>query len=82
MDGAILSSPPQQKRRGGKKKFVSKSMDSISQGINSIALLMSLIKRKPVFGFGDQVQLKLACSASYRLEIWDIETRGIILSKQ
>ena len=31
--GAILSSPPQQKKRSGKKKFVSKSVDSISQGM-------------------------------------------------
>ena len=41
--------------------------------------------RKPVFGVSDQVRLKLACSAtetSYRLEILDIETRDIILSRQ
>ena len=41
--------------------------------------------RKPVFGVSDQVRLKHACAvteASYRLEISDIETRGIILSWQ
>ena len=46
---------------------------------------MSLLMRKPVFGVCDQVRLKPACSAtetSRRLEILDIETRGIILSKQ
>ena len=38
-----------------------------------------------MFGISDQVRLKLACSAtetSWRLEILDIETTGIILSKQ
>ena len=46
---------------------------------------MSLVTRKPVFGIFDQVRLKPACSASeasYSLEISDIETRGIILSRQ
>ena len=46
---------------------------------------MSLITRKPVFGVCNQVRLKPACSAtetSQCLEILDIETRGIILSKQ
>ena len=41
--------------------------------------------RKPVFGVCDQVRLKPACSAtetSHRLEISDIETRDIILSRQ
>ena len=36
-------------------------------------------------GFSDQVRLEPACSASetsYRLEILDIETRGIIISQQ
>ena len=45
----------------------------------------SPVKGEPVFGVCDQVRLKLACSAiqtSKRLEILDIETRGIILSKQ
>ena len=48
-------------------------------------MYMSLVTRKPVFGVSDQVRLKPACSAteaSYRLEISDIETRGIILSRQ
>ena len=41
--------------------------------------------RKPVFGVCDQVRLKPACSVtetSWSLEISDIETRGIILSRQ
>ena len=45
----------------------------------------SYVMRKPVFGVCDQVRLKPACSAvetSKRLEISDIETRGIILSRQ
>ena len=40
--------------------------------------------RKPVFGVCDQGRLELACAAtedSYRLEISDIETRGIILDQ-
>ena len=46
---------------------------------------LSLVTRKPVFGVCDQVKLKPAYSASetrWRLEISDIKTRGIILSKQ
>ena len=46
---------------------------------------MSLVMRKPVFGVCDQARHKLACSAtdtSKRLEILDIETTDIILSKQ
>ena len=46
---------------------------------------MSLVTSKPVFGVFDQVRHKPACTAteaSERLEILDIETRGIILSKQ
>ena len=41
--------------------------------------------RKPVFGVCDQIRLKLACAATEampRLEILDIETRYIMLSKQ
>ena len=41
--------------------------------------------RKPVFGSCDQVRLKSACSAaeiSEGLEMSDIETRGIILSRK
>ena len=41
--------------------------------------------RKPVFGVCDQVRHKPACAAIeawYRLEISDIETGGIILSRQ
>ena len=46
---------------------------------------LSLITRKPVFGIFDYVRLKpasAATEASWRLEISDIETRGIILSEQ
>ena len=46
---------------------------------------VSLVTRKPVFGVFDQVRLKPACSAtetSYRLDISDLETRGIILPRQ
>ena len=46
---------------------------------------MSHITRKSVFGVSDQVRLKPACSAteaSQCLEILDIETRGIILSRK
>ena len=45
---------------------------------------MSLVTRKPVFGVSDQVRLKAACSAtenSYSLEILDLASIGIILSK-
>ena len=48
-------------------------------------VLMSLVTRKPVFGVCDQGTLKPACAvteASYRLEISDIKSRGIILSRQ
>ena len=46
---------------------------------------MSLVMRKPVFGICDQVRFKPACAATearYRLESSDIESRGIILSRQ
>ena len=46
---------------------------------------MSLVTRKPVFGVCDQVRHKPLCEATearWRLEISDIETRGIIPSKQ
>ena len=46
---------------------------------------LSLVTRKPVFGVCDQVSLKPSCSATetrYMLEIFDLETRGIILSRQ
>ena len=46
---------------------------------------LSLVMRKLVYGVCDQVRLKPACSAteaSYRLEILDIETRDIRLSRQ
>ena len=46
---------------------------------------MSLLTRKPVFGVYNQVRHKPAYAATdarWRLEIWDIETRGIILSRQ
>ena len=46
---------------------------------------IDLVTRKPVFGVCNQGRLKSACAAtqaSWRLEISDIETRGIILSRQ
>ena len=46
---------------------------------------MSLVTRKPVFGVRDQGRLKPVCApteARYRLEISDIETEVIILSRQ
>ena len=46
---------------------------------------MSPVTRKPVFGVCDHVRLKPVCSAteaSWSLEISDIETRDIILSRQ
>ena len=46
---------------------------------------MSLITKKPVFEVCDQVRHKQTCTATearWRLEISDIETRGIILSRQ
>ena len=46
---------------------------------------MSLITRKPVFGIFDQIGLKPACLAtetSYSLEILDIASESILLSKQ
>ena len=46
---------------------------------------LSPITRKPVFGVFNQVRQKPACAATEarsRLEISDIETRSIILSKQ
>ena len=48
-------------------------------------LYMSLVTRKPVFGVSDQVRFKPVCTAietSWRLEILNVETTGIILSKQ
>ena len=48
-------------------------------------ILLSLVMRNPVFRVCDQVRLKLACSAtetSTSLEILDLESLGIILSRQ
>ena len=45
---------------------------------------MSLVMRKPVFGVSDQVRHKPGCTVTedgYRLEISDLESRGIVLSK-
>ena len=45
----------------------------------------SLVTRKPVFGVCDQVRHKPGCAATeagWRLEILDIETLGIVLSRQ
>ena len=44
---------------------------------------MSLVVRKPVFGVSDQVPDKLGCTSAEddkRLEILDLEKRGIVLS--
>ena len=44
---------------------------------------MSCVARKPVFGVSDQVWHKLGCTAtedSYRLQILDQGSRGIVLS--
>ena len=46
---------------------------------------MSLVTRKPVFGFCEQVRLKPVCSGthtSYILEVLDVTTRGVVLSMQ
>ena len=46
---------------------------------------MSQVTRKPVFGVCDQGRLKPACAtteARKRLEILDIQTKGIILYRQ
>ena len=46
---------------------------------------MSLVVRKPVFGISDQVRHKSDCTASedgYRLENWDIGSRGIVLCSE
>ena len=49
-----------------------------------IAQLLSLVVRKPVFGVSDQVRHKSGCFTAtedgYRLEISDLDSRGIVLS--
>ena len=43
---------------------------------------LSLVMTKPVFGVSDQVRHKVDCTAtedSYRIEISDLESRGIVL---
>ena len=45
---------------------------------------LSLVVRKPVFGVSDQVRHKPGCTASEddkKLEISDLESRGIVLSE-
>ena len=45
--------------------------------------LLSLVVRKPVFGVSDLVRHKFGCTATedgWRLEISDLESRGIVLS--
>ena len=64
----------------------------VSEIISNIHILLkkktyqlSLVTRKPVFGVCDQVRHERACvatEATQRLEISDLETRGIILSRQ
>ena len=44
---------------------------------------MSLVVRKPVFGVSNQIRHKLGCTTTedaLRLEISDLESRGIVLS--
>ena len=46
---------------------------------------MSLVVRKPVFGVSDQVRHKPGCTATedgYKLEISDLESRGIYLCSE
>ena len=60
------------------------SLKSDFGNTHSIMSYMSLITRRPVFGICDQVSHKPACAAKearQRLEISDIETRGIIQSR-
>ena len=48
-----------------------------------VHVYMSLVLRKPVFGVSDQVRHKPGCTAledGWRLEIPDLESRGIVLS--
>ena len=57
----------------------------MSHLVRKCVVEMSHITRKPVFGVCDQVRLKLACTAiktSKSLEISDLATIGIILSRK
>ena len=48
-------------------------------------ILHELVMRKPVLGVSDQVRHKLGCTAivdGQRLEISDLDRRGIVLSMQ
>ena len=50
-----------------------------------LCLHLSLVTRKPVFGVCDQLRHKPACTSTetrWRLEILNLERRGIILSRQ
>ena len=54
-----------------------------SQYIALAAYDMSLVVRKPVFGVSDLVRHKPGCTATedgWRLEISDLDSRGIVLS--
>ena len=65
-----------------KKEFWSSIMEDV---LGPVICHMSLVKRKPVFGVCNKDRLKPACATtdtSWTLEISDIETRGIILSRQ
>ena len=77
-EGGIMHLPGQ---RLSWKQFIEYSCARAEESI----YLMSLVTRKPVFGVCDQVRLEPACAAteaSLRLEISDIETGDIILSRQ
>ena len=63
--------------------LASDSADPIELQSENIQDNMSRVARKPVFGVFDQVQHKLSCTATEygkRLEISDLENRGIVLS--
>ena len=51
----------------------------------NLSIHVSLVTRKPVFGVYDQERIKLAWTAtgtSLSLEIWDLASAVIILSRQ
>ena len=57
-----------------------------SVATNSIGkIYLNLVTRKPVFGDLDQLRLKSACTAtetSWSLEILDLESIGVVLSRK
>ena len=71
-----------------KKSLILRSIISGSRSIDvcsseNYIFYMSLVVRKPVFGVFDQVLHKPGCTTTedaLRLEISDLESRGIVLS--